>query len=263
MGEPTLSLYVDRSAASLDFKSLVRYLEGLCPHSKLKGDFFDSVGASIEEAAVELARCRILDLTCEGGLNLEPGARDIEEEIAVLRSKKPLKLKENLSNVYDGFALARMLKRFVKQGLHLVFTSRMLATFEGSRYHGQTIVMDFPIALISTTGIVEAPAKPREFYIKLAAYQRARQAGFKTPAEEGFMKDLKEEFKGRFIDYDDLRMTQIVIGYALQAFFYLFFGEAFCENPCCRLYNAHTQEDLIRAQIKNRVLCKRHQLMLK
>jgi hypothetical protein len=37
-------------------------------------------------------------------------------------------------------------------------------------------------------------------------------------------------------------------GYALQALFYYFLGEAFCENPDCRLYNAHYQSELIRSQ---------------
>jgi hypothetical protein len=127
----------------------------------------------------------------------------------------------------------------------------MFATFEGKRYHGRTIILDFPLAIISTTGIVEAPARPQEFYIKQAAYHRARQAGFKMPDESDFMDDLNEEFREQFIGYDDSRMTEVTKGYTLQAIFYLFFGEAFCERLDCRLHNAHTQEAMIHAQIES------------
>jgi hypothetical protein len=122
--------------------------------------------------------------------------------------------------------------------------------------------MDFPLALISTTGIVEAPVKPREFYIKLAAYNRARQAGVTVPKEKEFMEELQEEFKNRFITYDDSRMTETAKGYTLQAIFYLLWGEAFCNDPECRLYNAHTQEEMIHTQIESGRFCERHQLFL-
>ena len=122
--------------------------------------------------------------------------------------------------------------------------------------------MDFPLALISTTGIVEAPAKPQEFYIRLAAFYKAKQSGYEVPEEKAFINDLNEEFDGRFIDYEDPRLTQIIKGHSLQAIYYLLFGEAFCEDRDCLLYNAHTQGDMIHAQIESGKLRNRHEKYL-
>lgn len=262
MEDLPLFLYTDRPHKSLDVKELLQYLKGLGFATELRGDLFEALEIPLDEAATGLARCRILDLLKEGSLNLRPEKNDITHEAMILNSAAPVELKNDMSNVYDALAFARFLRSFVKRGLHIVFTSRMSATFEGTRYHGRAISMDFPLALISTTGIVEAPAKPQEFYIKHAAYHRAEQAGLTVPEKDDFMRELKEEFKGRFIDYDDPRMTEAAEGYTLQAIFYLLWGETFCDDPECRLYNAHTQEEMIHAQIVGGRLCERHQALL-
>ena len=68
----------------------------------------------------------------------------------------------------------------------------------------------------------------------------------------------KEPFKGQFIDYDDPRLTRVATGYALQAAMYHITKEPFCENPDCRLFNAHWQAELMRAQVQSHRLCRRH-----
>jgi hypothetical protein len=47
--------------------------------------------------------------------------------------------------------------------IHLVFEDRLICTFseEDWRYHARTIIAHSP-SIISTRGIVEAPAKPKE-----------------------------------------------------------------------------------------------------
>jgi len=50
---------------------------------------------------------------------------------------------------------------------------------------------------------------------------------------------------------------------ALQALFYYFLGEVFCENPDCRFYNAHYQPELIRSQLLSGKLCERHEGMFR
>ena len=37
--------------------------------------------------------------------------------------------------------------------------------------------------------------------------------------------------------------------------------EAFCEDPECRLFNAHWQAELLRAQVESGRLCPRHQAL--
>jgi len=152
--------------------------------------------------------------------------------------------------LYDGFVLQRLLAEPIpdaeRDHLHLIFTSLLTCTFSEDdwRYHGRAVVCGTP-SIISTTGIVEAPAKPREFYLGMTD-----------------IGSLKKKFAGRFIDYGDDRMAAAAACYALQAvFFFVADGEPFCEDKGCLLFNAHWQEDLVRILEKPR-LCAKHQAMV-
>lgn len=151
------------------------------------------------------------------------------------------------ATLYDGFELQKIFSNQISEdGVHVMFTDVLACTFSEDdwRYHARTVICGTP-CIISTTGIVEAPAKPREFYTLLYGGRD--------------VDSLKKKFAGRFIDYGDRRMTQAVAGCVLQAlFFFLTDGEPFCESDSCRLYNAHWQEDLIRTQVENPVICARH-----
>lgn len=169
--------------------------------------------------------------------------------------KQPRHVDDSMMPLYDGFVLQRLFANSIPNDerhynhLHLVFTSLLACTFSEDdwRYHGRTVICGTP-SIISTTGIVEAPAKPREFYLE-------QYGGF---ADIG---SLKKKFAGRFIDYGDSRITAAAASYALQAmFFFLTDGEPFCENKDCRLFNAHWQEDLIHTLEKHE-FCDRHQDM--
>ncbi|AIC15032.1 DUF6775 family putative metallopeptidase [Nitrososphaera viennensis] len=153
--------------------------------------------------------------------------------------------------LYDGFELQRLLASPAFQAdnddddIHIIFTDLLTCTFSEDdwRYHARAVICGTP-SIISTTGMVEAPAKPREFYIS--------QFG-------ADVNSLKKKLAGRFIDYGDKRMTQVATGYVLQAlFFFVTEGEPFCDSDACRLYNAHWQEDLIRTQVENPALCPKH-----
>lgn len=159
--------------------------------------------------------------------------------------------------LYDGFVLQRLFAEMIPSAeislahVHIIFTSLLTCTFSEDddwRYHGRAIICGTP-SIVSTTGIVEAIAKPREFYLS--------QLGGMVPAAD--IGSLKKKFAGRFIDYDDDdRITAASINYALQAiFFFITGGEPFCNNKDCRLYNAHWQEDLIHT-IKKGILCSHH-----
>ena len=75
--------------------------------------------------------------------------------------------------LYDGFMMQRLLETMINESqsnadhIHIVFEDRLICTFseEDWRYHARTFVAGNP-SIISTTGIVEAPAKPKEWYIK-------------------------------------------------------------------------------------------------
>jgi hypothetical protein len=152
--------------------------------------------------------------------------------------------------LYDGFELQRLLApAFAEQdSIPIIFTDLLTCTFseEDWRYHSRATVCGTP-SIISTTGIVEAPAKPKEFYFSLLTQDT---------------ESIKKKLADRFIDYGDRRMTKVAAGYVLQnLFFFITNGDPFCENNSCLLYNAHWQEDLIRTQVQNPALCPKHRLL--
>lgn len=153
--------------------------------------------------------------------------------------------------LYDGFELQQVFAQTIPEKersldhLHVIFTDLLACTFseDDGRYHARTVVCGTP-SLISVPGIVEAPAKPREFYFNLSLGMDAETA--------------KKNVASRFLDYDDDRIAAAT-NFALQAiFFFLTGGEPFCNNPTCRLFNAHWQEDLLKT-LKNPMLCTEHQ----
>jgi len=163
--------------------------------------------------------------------------------------------------LYDGFHLLRIFCEIVSRAerslefVHIFFTNRLFATWDDSdqRYHLRTSVYGIP-SIISTTGLVEAPAKPREYYLLKQQYE--------TLGKD--VTELKDRFKGRFIDYEDKRLTEVAKGYAMQAVFYSLTGDPFCEDKGCRLYNAHWQEELIFAQLESEYeFCPRHTKLLR
>ena len=158
---------------------------------------------------------------------------------------------------YDGFELMTIFSKLIAKEesdfnhCHIVFTNQLFGTWDEAdmRYHSRVSVYGFP-SIISTAGIVEAPAKPREFYLK-------KQMGID-------INSLKQEFTGRFIDYNDSRITEVMKGYVLQSIFYHMTGDPFCENKNCRLYNAHWQEEVIQSQLNNKnEFCKKHKEIIK
>jgi len=157
--------------------------------------------------------------------------------------------------MYDGFELQKILRSLNENSeiLHIIITNRLTCTFDENdgRYHARAIICANP-TIISTTGIIEAPAKSREYYFETMAL-KTQGLGIES---------VKEKHKDKFLDYNDKRLTTVVEGYLLQAIFYNITGESFCDNVECRLYNAHWQKDLLFSQIKIRKLCKKHKEIL-
>ncbi len=161
--------------------------------------------------------------------------------------------------LYDGFELQKIIQDMIpneelSSGMfHIIFTTRLGCTFDHDdyRYHGRAVICANP-SVISTTGIIEAPAKPREYYL-----------GIHQTISQGLNLDaLKEQFQGRFLEYHDKNLGQVVRGYALQAIFYYITAEPFCDSKECLLFNAHWQEDLIHAHVQSGKLCEHHQKIL-
>lgn len=157
--------------------------------------------------------------------------------------------------IYDGFKLLAVAHGLLEEDesnlrhIHLIFTHRLFGTWdeEDRRFHARVSVYGFP-NLISSTGIVEAPAKPREFYHLKREHTKSTE--------------LEERFKEKFVDHDDKRLTEIMKGYVMQAVFYHLASELFCGNERCRLFNAHWQEEIMNAQLNEQEFCAHHEKVL-
>jgi hypothetical protein len=162
--------------------------------------------------------------------------------------------------MYDGFELQKVLTELIPNEeissdlFHIFFTNKLTCTYDCNdyRYHGRAIIGANP-SIISTTGIIEAPAKPREYYLDLISnYTHGIN-----------VESIKQKYKGTYLEYNDTRLSKIIEGYLLQAIFYFETGEAFCDKTECRLFNAHWQKDLLYSQLENGKLCEPHQRILK
>lgn len=139
---------------------------------------------------------------------------------------------------------------------HIILTDRLFATYgEDKKLHLRASIYGFP-SVISTSGIVEGPAKPKDYYIYKDRFSKLGTWGMEEPR-------VKNRFKGRFIDYQDRRISGILKGYLSQALFFHITGDPFCDNKKCRLFNAHWQEDLIYSQTKRGDFCSAHKKLLR
>jgi hypothetical protein len=160
----------------------------------------------------------------------------------------------------DGFGLQRIYSDFICEDemelehVHVIFKDSLVATYDEvtRRFHARTLICGTP-SIISTNGIIEAPAKPRDYYFKMML----------SDLLDSSNEEIKTIFKGRFIDYGDPSVFCAALGFAVQAVFYfLTDGDPFCIENTCTLYNSHWQEEMIRAQVKTPKFCKYHKTLL-
>lgn len=257
-----LILYDDITSGNLVLSEIEGYLIEMIPGVEvvLRSGFIAHhlVPEKFPEFARKLARIKLRDQIRKVE-DFDPLPGEIQFERKLLDEPKT----RRIGVIYDGFEFQRLLRGLIPEKeldmtvVHIAFTNRLVATFDehDRRYHARVIICGYP-SVISTTGIVEAPAKPREFYRLKQRSAIFGQTG--VPIEL-----LKQQFKGRFIDYDDDRLTEVMKGYTMQAIFYHMTGESFCLDSHCILYNAHWQEEVIEAQIKSGKLCDKHAPLLK
>ncbi len=251
---PSLSvhLYEDPLIENLDLKEIAYYLEQKLGSISvdIRRPFFTETSAPhTKDLAEELANARVQDFY-NPAVELGPIAAEVETERNWLRN---VNMKTQV--FYDGFKLLAAARELLEedestlQHIHLIFTHRIFGTWDEKdrRYHARLSVCGLP-NLISSTGIVEAPAKPRNFYSS------------KRKSVES--KELKERFMEAFVDYDDQRLTEVMKGYAIQAILYHLTLRPFCTDDQCRLFNAHWQEEIIKTQLEKPEFCAYHQKVL-
>jgi hypothetical protein len=177
-------------------------------------------------------------------------------EIRFLERQLERKARRGFGNMYDGMAAMGAFRSFLPRrgDLQIVFTTQIIGTWDEDdlRYHARVLVGGSP-SIVSASGVVVAPARPRDYYL----YQQGARASGASECE--IELKMHEQMGERYVDHEDDRIPEILKGYALQAVAYWIFGQEFCSDPDCRLFNAHWQEEMIRAQLGGDYeLCPRH-----
>lgn len=209
---------------------------------------------STEQIAEKISSCRIFNTRKPFEVH-NPTKEEITFELATLSDSAK---NENIV-MYDGFEFQKIVNNLLSKQesnldqFHIVFTNKLTCTFDYNdyRFHGRAIICSNP-TIISTTGIIEAPAKPREYYLELI-----------SKMAQGLNVDsVKKKYQGTYLEYHDKRLSNIAEGYVLQGIFYYLTGEPFCDTLECRLNNPHWQKDLLYSQIEVGKLCDKHEKIL-
>ena len=225
-------LYSDSPSQSLVMEDVTGFLSDLGLSVEFRGDFLSFLSLGVEETAeLEsfLPRARVLDIEKPVDFSGNPRPSDVFEK-----------------ELYDGFWMQRIFSRFFlrkhpgeleKNGLHAVITGRLLGTYGSRRYHARVIISGFP-SFVSTSGLLEGPARPREYYFLKAEFIRSGKD----------LAELDEMFREKFVGYEDERITRITGAYVLQPLLHNFSGKEFCENGRCALFNSHWQREVLDIQ---------------
>jgi len=211
-----------------------------------RNNFFEN---GCDEMFQEIAASRIFELK-------KPFTKHIptELEIQIERENTDNSQKEE-KILYDGFELEKTISKFIpteeqnQNVLHVILTNKLTCTFDESdfRYHARALIGTNP-TIISTTGIIEAPARPKKYYLELM-----------TDFSKEKTDEINKKYEGEFLEYNDPILSEVLEGYILQAIMYYETGEAFCVDKECRLYNAHWQKELLHSQLTHKKFCSKHE----
>jgi len=252
-------LYDGSGPSSLDIGEIAEYLGRMLPTVEVEvREAFPLHHMGGDKEALRMLARKVASLRVARAnspeLVGEPLPAEVEYEFK--RLSNPW---EGLSGtLYCGFGLQALYREILPERearlkvVHIAVERALLGTFEEAegRWHARAVVLGFP-SLISLRGLVEAPAGPPEFHVMRGLLPQLAEAE-------------RERFKERMLlGLQDPRLTEVAKGYALQALFYQALGEAFCNDPDCRLFNAHRQEEMLRAQLDGAFeLCPRHERLL-
>ena len=192
------------------------------------------------------------------------------------RSVEPTDVQSKpMSFMYDGFMLCQIADQYINQfrakqhttsqnrghTLDIILTDILACTFDhtDNRYHARTIIGANPF-VISIQGIIDGPARSKEYYIKRMINQAITSHGGPHLKIDDAIKTDTHECE--YITRNDSRIPQIVQGLLLQSIVYYETGQSFCTDDTCRMYNAHWQKDLVRTQVINPRLCDVHKKII-
>ena len=257
------------SWSELHIDQILSYLRKLLPYNHLIHNTNGTIKIGQIEKKIENffeSKAIIKDLKtplCIYDLDHNHSSYSTKKRKDVKSVSSPIRINNQL--LFDGFMIQNILKleeeinwqqNYVQEltlsTLNIIITDKLLCTFDETdwRYHARSLICGNP-TLISTSGIVEGLAKPRDYYHKLYFF------------EDNNIEELNKEYSNQFINYGDARINGVIEGLILQSLFYFVnSGDPFCKDRNCRFFNAHYHEDAIRTSIQ-KTTCKSHTLMLK
>lgn len=242
---PTVFIYTDYPSESLDTDAVAERLNGLGIPTVNRGGLLQFLGNSEASRRIAglMARSRIADIVEPLDALLPESPSDTDSEMRKMTGRESVR-----GEFYDGLWLQRILHRALADRApeesdgaftHMIFTGRLFGTYGERRYHARVILAGSP-AIISTSGLVEAPARPGEYYFIKGGLLRSG----------GDLSELDRMYRGRYVEYDDPKTSSIMCSYALQAVYYELTGNEFCGDAGCCLYNSHWQEEVLRIQFQ-------------
>jgi len=257
-------LYDEPAVQEIQILNLKNFLlETIHVDVEIKECIFNNLDDKIIEM---ISGCRIFDPKMPFKEHL-PSKQEMDFEKSVCKDTKLMGKTTMIEDarriedvvMYDGFEVQNIISDIITENdsdqnnLHIVFTNKLTCTYDtaDSRYHGRSVICSNP-AIISTTGMIEAPARPREYYFEA---MKCKMQGLD-------IQNVKKNYNGKILDYHDQRLSKIAEGYLLQVIFYYMTGDAFCDSLDCRLNNAHWQKDLLYSQLEIGKLCHKHQTLL-
>ena len=232
-------LYTDDPSPALEVNKLADFLRSFNHNVNIEGDYISKLclnSNELEEYSSYLRSIRIFDIE-------KPLERLIKEDEIMDRASAP----DTDRNFIDAYWLQRKWYFYLnknEQGkendnLLIILTGKLFGTYGTKRYHARVLLTGKP-SILSTSGVVEAPARPREYY-----FAKANFIGLGKDVSE-----LDEYYKERFIRYDDPKLTDVICSYALQLVRGHLSGEPFCNDRTCCLFNSHWQEEVLNLQYK-------------
>jgi hypothetical protein len=244
----SIHLYDGCCSRGINFPELVSYLQKVMPGLPVQlheefirchagADGQNPQGIRIRRLAEQFAGIKVIDPRQRTRVTRPlPGEIEYEKRRLVNTVRQPWGIlydAERFLEIYNALLPHEEAGMHV---LHLAVTNQLFCTWDKAdmRYHARTSLFGIP-CIISTTGLVEAPARSR-------AYYQSQQMGLSDEL-------LAAHFQGEFLVHDDQRLTEVMKGYVMQAVFYCLEGDPFCSDHNCRLYNAHWQHELLHAQL--------------
>ncbi len=262
-GLETIYLYDDPDSQGLDIDYLAGYLAAELPRVEVgvRTDFITHHLARFSEQQRDTLAA-ILGKQLEGA---RAGAPAGAEAAPITESAE----ESHLQGMYVAESLQAAMRLLIPEEeaemaqLHVIFTAELIGELEaesgpafgtigGSR--AGVAALGSP-TVISTSGLVEAPKRPREYYFKRTQYLMLGAGDY--------LEELAEQFADRTVGYGDPRLNELLKGYLLMAVVYRATGAGPCSEPTCPLYAAGSQKELLEAQAgpESRI-CQHHREIL-